>query len=190
MTTQPSGRWPTIYDSVGLERGIGELARSLMPQNNNAESQYSFYELGPDNLTRCQGDIIKLESDIPLIAEDGQPAIDVNLTGLWLVIGNSCDFDRDIGKVPWSQIVPLSFADSSETALRDFRSYKFARRFYVPPWSSNESHYVADFIVPVTIHKTALKTIATLQARLTMRAWTLLHSCIVRFLARDDGRND
>jgi hypothetical protein len=53
--------------------------------------------------------------------------------------------------------------------------------------------HVADLLMPVAIDKRAFaepERPATVQARLSRAAWILLNACLVRFLARDDGRYD
>ena len=53
-----------------------------------------------------------------------------------------------------------------------------------------EKTFLADFLMPVTIHKQAVFDHTTLVARLDFHSWLLLNSCLVRFQARDDGRFD
>ena len=179
-------RWAPVYDSDDLAARIGELVRS-------EQIQHQFYTAEPAHRI-CQGDIVRLASPVPLIHRDGRPAI-VDSVLYWMVIGNTCDIDRDVSKAPWSQLVPLFEVSADEPTAQEIaalRRYSQSRRFYVPPWSSNVEgcHYVADFLRPVAIDKHALLNVARVEAKLTYAAWVLLHSCLVRFLARDDGRFD
>ena len=69
--------------------------------------------------------------------------------------------------------------------------------FYVPAWSGAvaDQFYAADFLRPVPVDKEAFAQEsggqrAVVVARLSRVAWILLNACLVRFLARDDGRYD
>lgn len=179
-------RWPPIYDASDLEAIIRDLS-----ERGQLDLQF-FSSIPADRV--CQGDVVRLPSSIPLIHEDGQPAITGDCI-YWMVIGNTCDIDRDIDTVSWSQIVPLNVFQANDLADEDLaalRRYRYSRRFYIPPWAAhvNEQHFVADFLRPVTIHKNALLHVAQVETKLSYVAWILLHSCLVRFLARDDGRFD
>ena len=100
---------------------------------------------------------------------------------------------RKLEDVQWSQIVPIVDlgSDFPPEQIAIFRRYRHYRQFYLPPWAATagDHHYVADFLRPVTIHKKAFAR-AEVLARLTYKGWLLFHSCVVRFLARGDGRND
>lgn len=179
-------RWPPIYDASDLEATIRDLS-------DTGEIGQHFFSSTPAGRI-CQGDVIRLPTSVPLIHEDGQPAISGEST-YWMVIGNTCDIDRDVVSVAWSQIVPLDefpAADLADEELATLRRYRYSRRFYVPPWAIhvNGRHFVADFLRPVTIHKNALFNVAHVETKLSYLGWILLHSCLVRFLARDDGRFD
>lgn len=181
-------RWPPVYDAEELQDTIHRLIRG----DHLAER---FYRPAAVTYTICQGDIISLQSGVPLIAADGKPAIHGDASH-WMVIGNTCDIERDLQDVMWTQLVPLvdlgTHVDVSEQELSDLRGYRPTRTFYVPPWSeeTGDRHHIADFLRPVAIHKTALREVATVEASLEWHSWLLLHSCLVRFLARDDGRFD
>lgn len=111
-----------------------------------------------------------------------------------MVVGNTCDFVRDLDTVENTQIVPLINLGDEDTLTsdqrREIRSYDAYRSFYVPPWMPyvRGKYFIADFTRHVTVHKSALTSASRVEARLSFRAWILFHSCIVRFLARDDGR--
>lgn len=95
---------------------------------------------------------------------------------------------------PRSLIAPLLPVKSDLTAeqLRVLRRYEYYKQFYIPPWADDQDqlHRLADFMQLVTIEKAAFHKSAKLVARLQFPAWALLHACIVRYLARDDGRFD
>lgn len=188
-------RWPPVYDAEDLVREIKRLTDR--PDIANA-----FYEWRLDSSTRpvddvCQGDIVRLASDVPVILADGQPGVIDHPDGAWLVLGNTCDFDREIGDVRWTQMVPLrdlgEMSEVSDTERAALRRYTQSRVFYVPPWSAQVTKRVhaADLLRPVAVDKRVFisaPTTATVEARMARAAWVLLNACLVRFLARDDGR--
>lgn len=180
-------RWPPVYDAEDLASTIEKLVQSRRIVD-------IFYEASSQkNDERYQGDIVRIPSGIPLLDEDGQACV-VGSYDYWLIIGNTCDIARDLKDVEWSQIVPLQYVgsdnDLSADKIQALSAYTHSRRFYIPPWNDSVKglHHVADFLRPVTVHKRALKNIATLEVRLNRYSWMLLHACLVRFLARDDGR--
>ena len=71
-------------------------------------------------------------------------------------------------------------------------NYRLSRAFYVPDWRGTRPEPVlaADFLRPVALHKGAIGNQATVVGRVSQLGWMLLHACLVRFLARDDGRFD
>jgi len=189
MTTE---RWPPVYDAKELATTINKLVDSNQLKSHFFD--YHSHDLGP-----CQGDIIWLATNqIPVLDEIGQPSIyeDDFCSGYWMIVGNTCDIARNINNVEWTQIIPLldlgTDNEINNNELAALMRYRHSRRFYVPAWSNEVSghHFVADFLKPVTIHKTALFEVAEIKAKLSYYGWMLLHSCLVRFLARDDGRFD
>ena len=178
-------RWLPVYDSESLINLIEEI-------RNNLHSR-SFYSHVTTIAKYCQGDVVQISSDLPVIDSAAEPAIEDRVSNLWLVAGNTCDFDRDLEKLPWTQLMPLeqvgSGTDISEPDLQELRSYRASRYFYMPGWESGQTelHYLAQFSKPVTTHKQAVLD-SKLVARLSESAWVLLNACLVRFLARDDGR--
>ena len=178
-------RWPPVYDAEELKVAIREL-------RSHSEVSKNFYACNP-KATPCQGDIIQLDAPIPLIWKDGKAATQ-GMFEHWLVIGNTCDFDREISDVEFTQIVPIVSVDSTNISHSDrqqFLTYAYTRRFYLPPWDNSSNDVLfADFVKPVTVHKQAVLQHATIKARLKFHSWLLLNSCLVRFLARDDGRFD
>ena len=113
----------------------------------------------------------------------------------WLVVGNTCDFDREVSEVRYTQLVPIwelgDLKGVPAAELAAFTRYQYARRFFVPPWpgASRVLRY-ADFLTPIGVEKDAVTDHAKIVARLSLEGWILLHSCLVRFLCRDDGRFD
>lgn len=183
---QPAGRWPpTAYDEEDLATQIRALVVSPTFDRD-------FYVGGDFDRAPCQGDVVELSSGVPVLDEAGEAATDGDVSH-WLIIGNTCDFERAVDEVPWTQIVPLVRYPSgllSRDDLRAHRAYQAFRKFYLPPWPGldPDTHHVADLLLPVALHKKALSGPARLVARMSYRAWVLFHSCLVRFLARADGR--
>lgn len=182
MDRAAKGRWPSICDADDLSRQIDKAALDLRT--------VQFYDLilREDPLLCC-GDVLQLDCPVPTIDGDGEPVISDG-SGLWLAIGNTCDFDRDRSQVIWTQVVPLEPVTADSGRVSELLLYKAYRRFYLPPWPSHNRSYLADFLRPVALHRDAIGRKATVVARMTMPAWVLLHSCLIRFIARDDGRFD
>jgi hypothetical protein len=177
-------RWPPIYDANALAAQINALVA-------NGELFRQFYWTAPDDGSWCQGDIVHLQSQFPYIDSAGRPAVLDNLdVEFWLLLSNTCDLDRTLDTVRWAQLVPLLDLDVRNGAELDvLRRYEYSRRFYVPNWTEGEEkHFVADFTMPVTLDRAMLSDKTRQIAHLSQVAWVLLHSCLVRFLARDDGR--
>jgi hypothetical protein len=178
-------RWPPIYDYEQLITTIKDLIKNdrLISQFFELEIEKTFY----------QGDILYLQAPFAYLNQDAQAeAIDEN-SGYWLLLSNTCDLDRKLDEVPWAQIVPIElFADLTKEEIEKYKNYQLSRAFYIPEWSGDVTgqHGIADFCRPVTISREALAAHAKVVARLTRYSWILLHSCLVRYLARDDGRCD
>ncbi|HBQ09656.1 MAG TPA: hypothetical protein DEF51_00195 [Myxococcales bacterium] len=185
MIITPEGRWPPVYDAEDLARTIRELVRA-------EDMEARFWSLRSLDDDACQGDVIRLEAPLPHLDEEGAAVATENDFQYWLVIGNTCDFARALDDVRWTQVVPLVDLgeDVDEGALANLRSYQAAKKFYLPPWPRGASHHTADLLRPATLDKRALEKAARVVARLDYPAWVLLHSCLVRFLCRDDGRYD
>lgn len=194
---EAGARWPPVYDLEDLTNEIRRLT-------GDERLEREFYEWRLDRSTQplsdiCQGDVILLNSEVPVILEDGHPGALEHPERHWLVIGNSCDFDRSIDEARWTQLVPIvslgPVVELTRTQLYAARRYTHSRRFYVPPWSKDSELQLnlADLLRPVAVDKRALQSPAPagrLQARMSRGAWVLLNACLVRFLARDDGRYD
>lgn len=185
MITNGEGRWPPVYDADDLKRCI----RDLVKAPNFSDRFFDTLQADP---AVCQGDIIELAADFPHLDQEGEAAADAKGTVTWLVVGNTCDFFRE--EVTTSQVVPLTALGTEipPDALGAFHRYEYARRFYVPTWPGDSApqHRVAEFTHIVTIDKRAFTNRARIVARMSRPAWVLLHSCLIRFLARDDGRFD
>lgn len=193
---QPAGeRWPPVYDADDLVREI----KRLTDRPDLAEAFFDWRRdrsmAAPDDV--CQGDVVELASEVPVILEDGQPGIVEHPDGAWLIIGNTCDFARDLEDVRWTQAVPIldvgAMNELEPAVANALRRYTHSRRFHVPAWSSRVAGraHVADLLRPVAVDKRALQgsaRIGVVHARMARAAWILLNACLVRFLARDDGR--
>lgn len=171
------------YDAESLRTQIAALAKHF-------ETGAPFYEKVVDP-NPCQGDVIELEAARLFIDRNGEVARPEE--SLWLMLGNSCDFERS--NEPFTQLVPVLDVDlaSDSAALDDYAGYRVVRRFYLPEPQPAPGqlvrHRVADLMQPVTVEKGIFETgKARIVARLSRDAWILFHGCIVRFLARGDRR--
>ena len=191
----PSERWPPVYDLDGLLQEIRHLTE-------RPDFDAAFYEWRLDRSTCeredvCQGDVVMLESEVPVISDDGQPSVVEHPTGTWLVLGNTCDLVRVQEDARWTQLAPIcdlgARADVSPAQHAALRRYTPCRRFYMPPWSADSAKrvHIADLPRIVAVDKRALGKGAAgrVYARMSRAAWALLNACLVRFLARDDGRD-
>lgn len=189
-------RWPPVYDADDLVREIKNLTA-------RPDLAAAFYEWRRDTSMLevsdvCQGDLIELRADVPLILEDGEPGAMEHPTATWLVIGNTCDFVRNLDEARWTQLVPVHDlgrrAELAANVVATLPRYTQSRAFYIPPWSAAAESQVciADFLRPVAVDKRAFSEArrAVVVARMSRPAWILLNACLVRFLARDDGRYD
>lgn len=183
-----TGRWPSIYDKESLATAIRQIIDA------GPEFDSRFYQLGLSaGGVACQGDVVQLRGPAPLIDADGQAVVTDVEFDHWLILGNTCDMDRV--DEPRSLIAPLVVVDEpiSVERMGVLRRYEYYKQFYVPPWPNDQDrkHRLADFMQLVTIEKAAFRDdCARVVARLQLPAWALLHACVVRYLARDDGRFD
>lgn len=181
-------RWPPVYNAEGLKNLISHLAGGAVSELFKGFYAASTNEGGPI----CQGDVLERRVGIPCIDASADPVTEGS-SRFWLVVGNTCDFDR--ADAPWTQAVPIEELDLNDPSvkpeLQDARAYKFSRHFFLPAWVDAPPNilFTAEFLRPVAIHKKGLRHFKVV-ARMTQSAWILLHSCLVRFLARDDGRFD
>ncbi|MCC5858602.1 MAG: hypothetical protein JJT90_10630 [Ectothiorhodospiraceae bacterium] len=183
-----TGRWPPVYDWDEL----GAVIKRLSTDGNLIKGFYAAKDVGPD---LCQGDIIRLSSPVPFLDEQANPATEES-DDFWAILANTCDLSRSDDENEYGHIIPIEFlgstGDLNGGTIRSLESYRYYKSFYFPPWCRglNNSFYAADFTRPVTISKKALYNCAEIEARLSFSGWLLFHSCVVRFLARDDGRFD
>ena len=184
-------RWPPVYDAEDLAREIRQLTA-------RPDFEKFFYEWRADRSIKlvdgvCQGDVVTLDSGVPVIAGDGHPGVITNQTRMWLVLGNTCDFHRSVADVRWTQVAPLRNLGGTELhpSVRDaLRKYSQSRAFYVPPWEDavETQYHAAELPLTVAIDKRAFTNSVRVQARLSRPAWILFNACLLRFVARDDGR--
>jgi len=173
-------RWPPVYDETQLAETIKDAASRPVKQ---------FYEAEPSDRLPCQGDIISLSAEIPLLNERGEPFVEGE-ADTWLVVANTCDLARTVDENPWAPIVPVKqWTDVRPEEENAIKTYKVSRVFYLPPWTPDIGFSVADLTRFVTIHRAALTSVATLRARLRYPSWILLNACLVRYLTRNDGRH-
>lgn len=182
-------RWPPIYDTQDLEQTIQKIQKNIFEGNYS-----SFYATDSrQDSSLCQGSIIEFVSAIPVIDEEGTPSI-LSDHNLWLVIGNTCDISRNIDVVSFTNLIPIySMQKISQKELSLLTRYNQYRKFYIPNIDElvpSPSALVADFTIIVTTHKDALNNKAKILRNMSFDGWLLLHSCLVRYLARDDGRHD
>jgi len=178
-------RWPTVYDFEELQNQIKQIVKSNYSKG--------FYNLSIDKHSLFQGDIIKLNKKFAYLNKDGKFQAEY-FSSFWMLLGNSCDFDRNIKDLPFTNITPLQKLDSNVpqkilNGLKNFQNYK---HMYIPSFDGNDDEYFIDFTKIMTVSKEYLKIdIYNFKvAELTFESWVLLHSCLVRYFARDDGRND
>jgi hypothetical protein len=183
-----TGRWPSIADRDDLKQVISEIL-DAGPEFDARFYQTEAFVGG----FACQGDIVRLTSAAPCIDPDGNAIVTDATFDHWMIVGNTCDMHRD--DEPRSLIAPLvGLAEPvPDEQLHTLRRYEYSRQFYVPPWPGAEPqrHHLVDFMQLVTIEIAAFREdCACVVARLQFPAWALLHACLVRYLARDDGRFD
>jgi hypothetical protein len=184
-------RWPPVYDFAELQGTI----RSIVDRDDLRKAFYapSLREALQESGPLCQGDILQLRSPAPVIDENGD-AIALGDFEHWLVVGNTSDFERPIADIAWTQVVPIVALRQgvTEEHKRDLLEYRLSKAFYVPDWTgtSSEPVLMADLCQPAALHKETIGKAAQVVGRMTQLGWILLHACLVRFLARDDGRFD
>lgn len=179
-------RWPPAYDAAEVVQQIKDLAA-------RGELFKKFYSNTASPVPFCQGDIVRLPAEFPHIAADGSAAVleETSYT-YWLLLTNTCDLHRSMTSVRWAQLVPMTeLRDLTDVERLTFQRYNYSRQFFLPPWSPDSLvGFAADFTSPVTIERIALVGLAKVEARLDYPGWALLSACLLRFLARDDGRFD
>ncbi len=186
IAADPECRWPPIYDFEELGEEITRLV------SNSGIFDIFFHRRNLDaNL--CQGDILKFPGQFPFIDDKGNISVIDDDYEYWMILGNTCDLHRDLSSPHFSHITPLIplHEDTPENIVKGLQSYNSYRKFYVPPWNGSSAQgFVINFTFMCSVDKTCLAGLTELTARLTQKSWLLLHSCLVRYLARDDGRHD
>ncbi|MBI5498308.1 MAG: hypothetical protein HY904_25120 [Deltaproteobacteria bacterium] len=94
-------RWPPAYDAEDLLRNV----KVLLKDGAIFKKFYASIQGGP---AVCQGDIVTLKTELPILDTSGQPATLEQPVERWMVAGNTCDFDRDLSDVEWTILMPLT----------------------------------------------------------------------------------
>lgn len=172
-------RWDPIYDAEELKTSIRNLAES----GSLFVNFYDIYDHRPD---LCQGDILELNAAAPVLDSDGEVA-GFGPMKYWAFVGNSCDTDRDITT---TQAAPLyEIDDLMGNEVDDLTRYVLSRHFYFPECHGRlVGGLMLDWTEICCVDIRLLRA-APRVARLKREAWFLFHGCLVRYLARDDGRN-
>lgn len=179
-------RWPTIYDFDQLKNQIKRIVDSNYIRD--------FYTLSINEKELYQGDVLYLDKKFAFLNAEGNFEA-VKFTRYWVILGNSCDFSREVKDLPYTNIAPLQSIEKEipeyiVTGLKNFQNYK---RMYFPNVGDDNLEYFLDFTQTMTISKQFLENfgIDKLKKReLTHQGWVLLHSCLIRYFTRDDGRFD
>lgn len=176
--------WPTVYDFHELQKQISEIARS-----HYSKGFYTLFEK-PE---LCQGDIVYIEKKFLYIDKDGNYAAE-EYTNYWIIVGNTCDIARSIEDIAFTNIIPILKFDEDVpsrilSGIKNFQNYK---SMYIPNFNEDSNNYYVDFTKIMTISKEyLLKDVNAIKKKeLTYASWILFHSCLLRYLVRDDGRND
>lgn len=178
-------RWPPVYDEATLTNTIRVAVASLPKQ---------FYLPSIGDPEPCQGDVLELHSEIPVVDADGTAATDGD-AHYWLLLANTCDVARTgdtegVLYVPAAPLVEIDTLPLRKGQADSIHRYETSRMFYVPAWSDAPTKYIADFTSIVPIHRDALRGHARVVARMRLESWVLLNACLVRLLCRGDGRYD
>lgn len=185
MHNVSQGIWPPSYD----EHELNESINGIIKGGVSPEEFYVKPAAGESNV--YQGDIIELSTVLPLIDDECEASV-VEGFRYWIVIGNTCDISRDISDVKYTQVAPIIVLDDIDSSvLSTFKNYKYNRRFFLPAWNpAVEPGCAVEFTMPVTVNKESIQNCMILEAKLTYPAWILLNACLVRYIARGDGRCD
>lgn len=185
------GRWPPVYD-------FEELANVIKKLINSEELFKQFFKLYIKDTELLQGDIVNFKGYPCYIDASGDISALEQEYNHWMILGNSCDLartslqaDSSLGLPHLTHITPLIPIDRNipRQVLTDLKKFKLFKKMFVPSWSSNQNYYI-DFTIITSIEKKCLLNNALVEARLRRNSWFLFHACLVRYLARDDGRND
>lgn len=179
--------WKPVYDQQELTNTISRL--------RDDESFFSNFFLRSSQVAQNherQGDILSLSSYIPFIGKGGVVKRSSGKQKYWMVLGNTCDNDRDINDAPYLQLTPVfELPELTRDQLQIWKKYSTFRYFYLPAWSKEleAEHFFADLTRPVHIPKLVAREVGGIEAILDHTSWVLLNACLVRYLARADGRN-
>jgi hypothetical protein len=182
----PKCRWPPVYDFESL----GEEINTLVSTNEIFDI---FFHIRNLDSGLYQGDILKYPGLFPFIDNNGNIQVIEENYDYWMILGNTCDLDRELPSPHLSHIIPLMPLDDNipTSIIRDLRTYNSYKKFFVPMWGeSSRKGFVIDFTRSCSVEKECLLNHTETVARLTFKSWLLLHSCLVRYLARNDGRHD
>ena len=173
-------RWPPVYDFDSLQAEIKQLINRGLEEN--------FYSENPNLEELFQGDIIELDIIFPYIDNSGNVSgIDANK---WLILGNTCDITRD--DLAYTNILPLDELreDVPYEIINNLKKFQSYKKIFFPDISKKTLGYVAEFTKICSIEKSYLLQEFKKVSELEYHSWVLFHSCIIRYFARDDGRND
>ena len=179
-------RWQPIYDFDELQEQIKNII-----QNDYKED---FYTTSLDIASLFQGDIVVIDKKFVYLNQDGKHQAEY-FSEYYMIIGNSCDFDRSIKDLPYTNIIPLQRIeiDIPKDILNGLKKFQNYKHMYLPNFDNSNDEYFIDFTKIMTVSKEYLlnQNISSIKiAELTFESWILLHACIVRYFARDDGRHD
>ncbi|MFL5347548.1 MAG: hypothetical protein ACJ8AT_22405 [Hyalangium sp.] len=180
-------RWPPVYDATELQGIIHKIS------SREGLAKEIYAPLAPATSPPFfQGDVVALDTELPLLDEQGSPAAVEPAVSYWLVLGNSCDLDRALADVPFTQLLPIRelVVGTTPERVAALTQYRASRQFHLPDWDAGNRFLYADFLTPATIDRRGLMNRGRLTARMSRIGWMLLHACTVRFLCRDDGRFD
>jgi hypothetical protein len=182
------GRWPPIYDFESLAAQI----KDLVGNHSIFDVFYQGQTLYEPQV--CQGDIFQFISPFPYVDSEGDISTTVEGFSNWIIIGNTCDLLNE-NSMEYTHIAPLFELQENESVkiLNGLKSYKSYKKFYIPPWVDKQHPgYYLDFTHMCSAQRGCLENDALVvrSARMGRLSWLLFHSCMVRYLARDDGRHD
>jgi hypothetical protein len=178
-------RWPPIYDVETLAATIKHAAETVRATG--------FWDPEASALGDpwAQGDLVELRTDLPMVDDEGVAVAVEREEPWWLLLGNSCDLTRTLADAPHTVIAPVRRLPDAPEHRAHLQAQKFARTMWVPEWQGGpDGLFVCDLTRPVTLDRRGLQGAARRLARASRAGWVVLHACVVRFLARDDGRFD
>lgn len=187
------GRWPPIYD-------FEELGSQIKALIDDGSIFYQFFTLHINKNEKAffQGDIISLKNNPVYIDSDGDISIIEGEYSYWVVLGNTCDLSRSLpinedSPIPQlthiSPLIPVP-QETPESILDNLKKYKLFKRVFIPRWNDEKNDFYIDLTIMNSIERQCLMNHSEVLARLNFKTWLLLHSCLVRYIARDDGRHD